>query len=412
MAARVTIEGLGKRYRLGHTVHHTQLREALVEALAAPFRKLLGRGRPAVDQGWLWALRDVSLEIGEGEILGVIGANGAGKSTFLRILSDVTTPSEGRVTLRGRVGSLLEIGTGFHAELTGRENIYLSGTILGMRKQEIDAKFDAIVAFAGVEAFLDTPIKRYSSGMYVRLGFAVAAHLDPEVLIVDEVLAVGDAAFQRKCLGTLDDAARGGRTIVLVSHNMATIQRLCTRAVLLDQGRVVDDGSPEAVVTRYLHVEDRPRYRAGARTGAAQILEADLRTPAGAPLARPSASEPIALHVRVVLPEPSPGWTLEATLLSREGLPLFTASSQVAGLDLPDGPGEIAVRVVIPADTLLATDYHLGLTLRLADLDAADHREPALSFTVEPGSSAVHAGAVQPRGSMQVACAWSLAGET
>ena len=207
---------------------------------------------PTASHEDFWALKDASFDVRRGEVLGIIGRNGAGKSTLLKILSRVTEPTEGRAVLRGRVGSLLEVGTGFHPELTGRENIYLSGAILGMKKTEIDLKFDAIAAFAGVEKFLDTPCKRYSSGMYVRLGFAVAAHLDPEILIIDEVLAVGDAAFQKKCLGKMSEVSHSGRTVLFVSHNMAAVEKLCSRALLLSHGRISKSGPVPDVVSAYL----------------------------------------------------------------------------------------------------------------------------------------------------------------
>ncbi|MEN6475452.1 MAG: ABC transporter ATP-binding protein [Syntrophaceae bacterium] len=200
----------------------------------------------------IWALRDVSFDVEQGDVIGIVGRNGAGKSTFLKILSRITEPTSGTIRLRGRVSSLLEVGTGFHSELTGRENIYLNGTILGMRKQEIDRKFDEIVAFSEIETFLDTPVKRYSSGMYVRLAFAVAAHLEPEILVVDEVLAVGDINFQKKCLGKMGDVARQGRTVLFVSHNMIAIQRLCEKAIWLDRGVLVKSGGANDVVTQYI----------------------------------------------------------------------------------------------------------------------------------------------------------------
>jgi lipopolysaccharide transport system ATP-binding protein len=222
----------------------TTIREAIVRRV---------RGEARKNGGILWALRDVSLSVAAGETLGIIGRNGAGKSTLLKLLSRVTWPTEGEIRLYGRIGSLLEVGTGFHPELTGRENVYLNGTILGMRRHEIVRRFDEIVAFAEIERFLDTPVKRYSSGMYVRLAFAVAAHLDPEILVVDEVLAVGDASFQRKCIGKMGEVAREqGRAVLFVSHNMVAITALCTRAVLLEQGRLVQDGAASAVVQRYL----------------------------------------------------------------------------------------------------------------------------------------------------------------
>ncbi len=254
----IRVEGLSKQYRIGRReAAYGTLRESLMGAMTAPVRgarRLLSNGRaeggPA-NEDRFWALRDVSFEVHPGEVVGIIGRNGAGKSTLLKVLSRITEPTEGCVKLWGRVASLLEVGTGFHPELTGRENIYLNGSILGMSRAEITRKFDEIVAFAEVDQFLDTPVKRYSSGMYVRLAFAVAAHLEPEVLVVDEVLAVGDANFQKKCLGKMSDVAQAGRTVLFVSHNMGAVQGLCDRTVRLDRGRVVADGTPQKVVADY-----------------------------------------------------------------------------------------------------------------------------------------------------------------
>jgi lipopolysaccharide transport system ATP-binding protein len=262
----VKVEDLGKRYEIGTRGNGgaTMLREALSNAFTAPFKKLatvtrrLRSRAPAapedssVSPRHIWALRHVSFEVPRGEIIGLIGPNGAGKSTLLKILSRITDPTEGRVEIHGRVGSLLEIGTGFHPELTGRENTYLSGALLGMRKTEIDRKLDEIIAFAEIEKFADTPVKHYSSGMYVRLAFAVAAHLEPEILIIDEVLAVGDVAFQRKCLNKMEDVRQHGRTILFVSHNMQAITRLCSRAILISQGGIQHDGPAAETAGRYL----------------------------------------------------------------------------------------------------------------------------------------------------------------
>jgi lipopolysaccharide transport system ATP-binding protein len=251
----IRVNGLGKRYRIGRReASYETLRESLTRVMRAPWRAF--RGGAGAGAGTVWALRDVSFDVSPGEVLGIIGRNGAGKSTLLKILSRITDPTEGGVDLYGRVGSLLEVGTGFHPELTGRENIFLNGAILGMRRREIRRKFDEIVDFAQIEQFADTPVKRYSSGMYMRLAFAVAAHMDTEILVIDEVLAVGDAEFQKRCLGRLEEVSSRGRTILFVSHSMPTILRLCSRAILLDGGRVVADGRPEEVARRYLQSDD------------------------------------------------------------------------------------------------------------------------------------------------------------
>lgn len=266
----ITVENLGKRYRIGtREESHDNLVSSLVSYIKKPLKnfaknralykfesqepRAFVKGR--FDSGILWALKGISFEVEPGETLGIVGRNGAGKSTLLKILSRVTDPTEGSVTIRGRVSSLLEVGTGFHPELTGRENIFLNGSILGMKKPEIEQKFDEIVDFSGIEKFLDTPVKRYSSGMTVRLAFSVAAHLEPDVLIVDEVLAVGDAEFQKKCLNKMKKVNQGGRTVLFVSHNLAAITRLCTRAIIIENGRKIADGPSAAVISKYINQE-------------------------------------------------------------------------------------------------------------------------------------------------------------
>lgn len=252
MASMITVENVGKQYVLGSSrARYESLRDSVANFVRAPFR-LARPTRGNSKKEMFWALRGVNFEVAPGEVVGVIGRNGAGKSTLLKILSRITEPTEGRVRLFGRVGSLLEVGTGFHPELTGRENVYLNGAILGMRRSEIARKFDEIVAFAEVERFIDTTVKHYSSGMYMRLAFAVAAHLEPEILVVDEVLAVGDSSFQRKCLSKMQDVGQQGRTVLFVSHNMPAITRLCPRTILLDNGTVVLDGPSYEVVSKYL----------------------------------------------------------------------------------------------------------------------------------------------------------------
>src|SRR6266542_2666806 len=267
----IRCESLSKEYRIGEPVRYKALRDVIANPASAPFHRLrraLHNPKPAMENGTdlpghqcefgnemgtFWALDDISFEVSHGEVLGIVGPNGAGKSTLLKILSRITRPTKGHAEIHGRIGSLLEVGTGFHPELSGRENIYLNAAILGMRRAEVERKFDEIVAFAEVDRFIDTPVKRYSNGMYVRLAFAVAAHLDPEILVVDEVLAVGDVAFQAKCLGQMDKLAKtGGRTVIFVSHNMSAVRSLCGRAVLLDVGRITMDGTAEDAILEYL----------------------------------------------------------------------------------------------------------------------------------------------------------------
>ena len=259
----IRVENLSKQYRIGKSqARYNTFRDTLTNALVAPFRRasMLLRGQPygaAELEQTIWALKDVSFEIEHGKVLGIIGRNGAGKSTLLKIISRITDPTQGKIDIYGRVGALLEVGTGFHPELTGRENIYLNGSILGMRRVEVERKFEEIVEFSGVEKFIDTPVKHYSSGMYMRLAFSVAAHLEPDILLVDEVLAVGDTAFQKKCLGKMQDVSREGRTVLFVSHNMAAVTNLCENALLLHSGEIIQMGSVTEVVQEYLSSQDR-----------------------------------------------------------------------------------------------------------------------------------------------------------
>jgi len=295
---------LGKRYRIGERQPYQTVRDVI----AASARSRLSRrsrdaagARPPTDTEWVWALEDVSFELAEGEALGIIGRNGAGKSTLLKILSRITEPTRGHADISGRVGALLEVGTGFHPELTGRENITLNGAILGMRRAEIDRKFDDIVTFAGVERFIDTPVKRYSTGMHARLAFAVAAHLEPDILIVDEVLAVGDAEFQRRCMGKMGQAARSGRTVLFVSHNMAAIESLCSRAIWLEAGRCAADGAPRRHLRlpgdvalgaqRPLLARSRPRSRQRPCAAAACSSAARAGRPGGSDLRHDAISD-------------------------------------------------------------------------------------------------------------------------
>ena len=295
----IKADGLSKQYRLAT---RRQVRNTLRDLLADGFRNRLRRNGPRGEPNTIWALRDVSFEIPNGQIVGIIGRNGAGKSTLLKILTRITEPTEGRAEIHGRVGSLIEVGTGFHPELTGGENIYLNGAILGMKKREIDRKFNEIVAFSEIDRFINTPVKRYSSGMHVRLAFAVAAHLEPEVLLVDEVLAVGDVAFQRKCLGKMSSVAQEGRTVLFVSHNMSAIQNLCTRGILIRQGQLVFDGTAEQAVTEYLKELAQPaespfgenphrRGEGGFRFTASRVLDEDGRESSYLVSGRPASFE-------------------------------------------------------------------------------------------------------------------------
>jgi lipopolysaccharide transport system ATP-binding protein len=382
MAAAIRIEGLGKRYRLGAREPYLALRDVFARAL----RRL--RGGAGVQD--LWALRDVTLDIEAGDAVGVIGRNGAGKSTLLKILSRVTRPTEGQAYLDGRVGSLLEVGTGFHPELTGRENVFLNGAILGMRRAEIVRRFDEIVAFAEVERFLDTPVKRYSSGMHVRLAFAVAAHLETEILLVDEVLAVGDAAFQKKCLGKMGEVTRAGRTILFVSHGMDAIRRLCTRAIWLDGGRVKQSGETRAVVGAYLleGVEEGSRAAFDpprALGGPFLLHEVALLDAGGNPCRRFERSQPVRVSIT---------WESTAPLLKpRVGFVLLTGDGTevLTGLDASAwrhgrlAPGRRVSTATIPGGLLNEGEYVLEVGAdapRALDFNLG-RTGPVLRFEVE-----------------------------
>jgi lipopolysaccharide transport system ATP-binding protein len=308
----ITVDRLGKAYTLGHTVdRHATFRDALVHAAKAPIERWKRRFTPPEQRAdAFWACKDVSFEVNRGEVVGLVGRNGAGKSTLLKLLSRITEPSEGVARLRGRVASLLEVGTGFHPELTGRENIYMNGAILGMKRVEIKRKFDQIVAFAEIEEFLDTPVKHYSSGMYVRLAFAVAAHLEPEILIVDEVLAVGDAQFQKRCLGKMKEVSEGeGRTVLFVSHNMQAVSTLTQRCVLMSKGRMAMVGPTPDVISEYLRqVGDATReqvYTAAAIPNKPKITRVELRT--SEPNNVQMNGRPMEVHIELTTPVPING---------------------------------------------------------------------------------------------------------
>jgi homopolymeric O-antigen transport system ATP-binding protein len=372
----IDAQSVGKRYRLGRRESYGALRDVLAGAMTAPVRLLRrGHGEPAPE---LAALDDVSFSVARGEVLGLIGANGAGKSTLLKVLSRITEPTEGRVVIRGRVGSLLEVGTGFHPELTGRENIFLNGTILGMRKAEIDRRFDEIVEFSGVSRFLDTPVKRYSSGMQVRLAFAVAAHLEPEILLVDEVLAVGDAEFQQRCLGRMREVTQEGRTVVFVSHNLSAIRSLCDRALVLEKGRLVFDGATDEAVHRYLgqgesdtavvegdelalHLTKSRVYGDAPFFHCTRIATVDERGVASASF---RSDEEIAIAVDYTVERPVPSLRVLVTLTDENQSTVLRTET----LDDPDSgislePGTYRSIVTIPRETFGDTSLDLNVSL-------------------------------------------------
>ena len=367
----VKAEGLGKEYILRHQTapRYSSLRDVITEGARDALALLSGSSiRRSASKESFWALRDITFEVAQGERIGVIGRNGAGKSTLLKILSRITDPTTGKVALKGKVASLLEVGTGFHPELTGRENIFLNGAILGMARTEILKKFDEIVAFAEVERFLDTPVKRYSSGMYVRLAFAVAAHLDTEVLIVDEVLAVGDLEFQKKCIGRMEDISRAGRTLLFVSHSMSTITSLCNRCVLLDAGRIVADGTPSEVILKYysagaaspamLDIES-----AGKRVGDnhAQLLGGGVEDSIGRTLYEPDLGQSFVVKMRYrILDSDQVKSVPNFHFYRADGTCAFIATSP--GIEIVDA-GEYVACCSIPEHFLNDGTYFVGLAL-------------------------------------------------
>ena len=366
----IRVEGLGKRYTIRHhRSDHVTLAQVALERARHPFRR--------AEREQFWALRDVSFEVHRGDVLGLIGRNGAGKSTLLKCLSRITSPTTGRIELWGRVGSLLEVGTGFHPELTGRENIYLNGSILGMTRREIDRQFDAIVDFAGVERFLDTPVKRYSSGMYVRLAFAVAAHLETEILLVDEVLAVGDQEFQEKCFRAMGELAGHGRTVVFVSHQLSSVARLCDRALLLVDGRVAELGPVDDVIAVYL----ADLERRDARTPISRVGSGELRITTFEPTSasfRPDAEKTFVVEVEPI-DDNAPRYFVSLEVYDSQRTKVAHCDSRVLG-GYFEGPQRLTVRIRSP--WLRPGRYQVDAFVCSSGI--IDGLSPGLTFAVEP----------------------------
>jgi lipopolysaccharide transport system ATP-binding protein len=368
----IRAEGLSKRYRVGtRNPEPESVGGKLGGLLTSPFRYLSATLREPTEKETVWAIRDVSFDIPRGRVVGLIGRNGAGKSTLLKVLTRITDPTHGRAEITGRVGSLLEVGTGFHPELTGRENVFLNGSILGMSRREISSKFDEIVDFAGVERFLETQVKRYSSGMYVRLAFSVAAHLEPEILIVDEVLAVGDAAFQRRCLEKMEEVTSDGRTILFVSHNMAAINRLCPTALLMDGGRLVEYGDVADVTRRYLADEaaatsewrlapDDLRPEADCQITAARVVSAT-----GERAESVQIDEPLRVEVEYEVRRPMPDLHVQIQVLNQGGEVLFVSADHLHKNDLgfTHNSGAYRSSCVLPANLLAEGAHYISVVL-------------------------------------------------
>jgi lipopolysaccharide transport system ATP-binding protein len=386
MTPIIKVENLGKQYRIGaRQASYATLRESLVETVRTPFKQ-----RRAAEN-MIWALRDVSFEISPGEVVGVIGRNGAGKSTLLKILSQIVEPTEGGADIYGRLSSLLEVGTGFHPELTGRENIYLNGTIMGMKRAEIKRKFDEIVAFAEVEKFVDTPVKRYSSGMYVRLAFAIAAYLDTDTLLVDEVLAVGDAAFQKKCLGAMKSLGTDGRTVLFVSHNMTAIENLCQRVIWLDDGQMCGDGQSSELIVDYLteYVSDAAvvnlgDFRDRSGNGAVQVVRVELLDEKEQPCSTVRMGHPFRIRIALRSEHYRGNVVVGAELFTEDGLMVADFRSNHVGFDVGCVDGMASYDLVIDQLLLYPRTYILSPWVTDTYVrEVFDWVKYAVKFTVE-----------------------------
>ena len=379
----IIVDGISKRYRIGAAKERYV---ALRDVISRRVKRLFGRGQATPTSQDFWALRDVSFEVKRGECVGIIGRNGAGKSTLLKILSRITEPTEGEIRLRGRVGSLLEVGTGFHPELTGRENIYLNGAVLGMGRKEIARKFDEIVAFAEVEKFLETPVKYYSSGMYTRLAFAVAAHLEPEILIVDEVLAVGDAQFQQKCLGKMGEVTRQGRTVLFVSHNMQAVSTLCTAAIRLSQGCMMRSGDVRQVVSDYLSgVGDQQSSRWSGIDGDEHLAVLHTEVSANDETKVYQTDHEFTVRLRFRLTKPTFGVVCAVQVFNHSGSRLIYSAwdDQLPPPTEIIAPGVYDCKVVIPANTFSAGDFRFDFDLGIHNVRRVSSSGSALNVHIE-----------------------------
>jgi lipopolysaccharide transport system ATP-binding protein len=414
MTTALRIDNLGKRYLVGHEAvraSYRTLRETLVDCAASPFRRLSGKLRKSDP---FWALKEESFDVPRGEAIGIIGRNGAGKSTLLKILSRITKPTSGRIEINGRVGSLLEVGTGFHPELTGRENIYLNGSILGMSRQEISRNFDEIVGFAEVEQFLDTPVKRYSSGMYVRLAFAVAAHLEPEILIVDEVLAVGDASFQRRCLERMGQLARSGATVLLVSHNLQIIPTLCQRAILLNSGRLQRLGPANEVIDEYINSQlvSQSDLSCRSRTGdgRARFVQLQLLNGDGQPTQSHITGDDLIARMTIGAGDAINDVALAIVLQNLHGARLITSWTKEAGfhVDLKQGTQTVDCRF---HNVRLRPGHQFTISLWMATQDVIDCIQDVQIVPVLANEFDRYFSTSLDQGIVLCDHTWSLAGE-
>ncbi|MFH1132313.1 MAG: ABC transporter ATP-binding protein [Pseudomonadota bacterium] len=393
----IRVQNLGKRYRIGQLrPGRNTIREAITGSIASRFKRLARLGKAPLPEELVWAIRDVSFEVSQGEVLGIVGKNGAGKSTLLKILARVTPPTEGRAELFGRLSSLLEVGTGFHPELTGRQNIFLNGAILGMKRAEIQRRFDDIVNFAEIERFIDTPVKRYSSGMYVRLAFAVEAHLDPDILLVDEVLSIGDEAFKRKCLGHMKDASHAGRTVLFVSHNMAAIRLLCSNAVHLEAGKLAHWGKVEDVVDAYLGSQDssEPTRQWPAQKTESPLapLEFTLLDGKGGPCVNCTTGDKIGFFLAIQINRPT-RFSVCIKIHGADGTPIFSVSHSIPDeIDPKDTEPKLETGIYNLTSTIQTPQleqglYYASLTIEHTMWGNFFHEEKVIEWTVTNLSS-------------------------
>ena len=404
----IRVERLGKRYQIsGPAAPYSSLRETIMELVRTPLRSFRENGKATT----VWALKDLNFEIEAGEIVGIIGRNGAGKSTLLKIMSRITEPTEGKVELYGRVASLLEVGTGFHPELSGRENIFLNGSILGMTRKEIESKFDDIVAFSEVEAFVDTPVKRYSSGMYVRLAFAVAAHLEPEILVVDEVLAVGDFRFQQKCLSKMRDVATLGRTVLFVSHNMGAVNRLCKRTILLNEGRIVTIGPTQDVIQTYTisNTMGRAEYRQPPAPDKTMHLRRATILKDGEMRGEVGYHESFTIHIEYEINRAVSGGSVGIGLFAADGACIFASADFDTHPELLElrEPGYYSTNIELPAEWLANGMYVLHVYVSSAAGTIVYDRLEALVFTIVDTGTPGSKYGVKRQGILQPTLDWS-----
>ncbi|MBW8011280.1 MAG: ABC transporter ATP-binding protein [Chloroflexi bacterium] len=395
----ISVENLSKSYRLGQIgtgtfAHDLNVWWARIRGKPNPMLRIGEADHGNRDGEEIWALRDINFTVKQGEVLGIIGKNGAGKSTLLKILSRVTAPTSGKIKIKGRIASLLEVGTGFHPEMTGRENVYLNGAIMGMTRKEIDGNFDEIIDFSGVDQFIDTPVKRYSSGMYVRLAFAVAAHMNPEILVVDEVLAVGDAEFQQKCLGKMGEVAKEGRTVLFVSHNMGAIQSLCQNSLLIDEGLIVGTGKSEVIVTQYLgliSLESRTIFRTSNKDDHLWLEQIELKRNGVEPASIIQTGDHLTIHLVIKLSKPFTRLYVGVDLLDEWERLIFAFHSKEAGLIIyQEIYPELNVEIDIPQLFLLPGQFHFRVVVADRDGQLVEDVPRAVSFDIVPRDYSTH----------------------